>query len=195
MIFNPIIANKKVILGSGSPRRKELLKMLGVEFDVRKGDADESAPSHFNGNETAVYLAIQKAEGLKPSLTENELLITSDTEVWLKEKRFGKPESLEEAEQMLRALSGSAHQVISGLCISDLNKIESISVTTNVYFKELTDQEIEHYVNTFKPLDKAGAYGIQEWIGLIGIQKIEGSYFNVVGLPVFELAEMLNNWE
>ena len=109
-------------------------------------------------------------------------------------KRFGKPADLEEAKAMLRELSGNVHQVISGVCVCNLERTESTSVTTYVFFKELTEAEIEHYVTTYKPLDKAGAYGIQEWIGLVGIQKIEGSYFNVVGLPVFELSKMLSSW-
>lgn len=192
--MNSLPQNIKLVLGSGSPRRKELLSLLGYSFEVRKGNADEIAPSHLNGNETAVFLALQKAEELKNTLQENELLITSDTEVWKGKRRFGKPQSLEEAKSMLRELSGSSHQVISGVCLSDLHRTESLSVTTNVFFKPLTEEEIEYYVSNFKPLDKAGAYGIQEWVGLIGIEKIEGSYFNVVGLPVFELAEMLKNW-
>lgn len=192
--MNSLPQNIKLVLGSGSPRRKELLSLLGYSFEIRKGNADEIAPSHLNGNETAVFLAIQKAEELKSTLLENELLITSDTEVWKGKRRFGKPQSLEEAKSMLRELSGGSHQVISGVCISDLKRREALSVTTNVFFKPLTEEEIEYYVSNFKPLDKAGAYGIQEWIGLIGIEKIDGSYFNVVGLPVFELAERLKNW-
>lgn len=184
----------KLVLGSGSPRRKELLSQLGYSFEVRKGNADEIAPSHLNGNETAVFLALQKAEELKLTLSPNELLITSDTEVWKGNKRFGKPANLDEAKAMLRELSGGVHQVISGVCICDLEKTESTSVTTHVFFKDLSEDEIEYYVTKFKPLDKAGAYGIQEWIGLVGIEKIEGSYFNVVGLPVFELDKMLKDW-
>lgn len=192
--MNKLSTHIKLVLGSGSPRRKELLSQLGYSFEVRKGDADEIAPSHLNGNETAVFLALQKAENLKHTLSPNELLITSDTEVWKGSKRFGKPVNLEEAKAMLLELSGDVHQVISSICICDLERTESTSVTTNVFFKPLTEEEIEYYVSNFKPLDKAGAYGIQEWIGLIGIERIEGSYFNVVGLPVFELTEMLKNW-
>lgn len=168
--------------------------MLGYSFEVRKGNADEIAPSHLNGNETAVFLALQKAEELKSTLQQNELLITSDTEVWKGSRRFGKPQDLDESKAMLRELSGASHQVISGVCLCDLKRTKSLSVTTNVFFKTLSEEEIEHYVSEYKPLDKAGAYGIQEWIGLVGIERIEGSYFNVVGLPVFELAEMLKNW-
>jgi septum formation protein len=193
--MNNLSSHIKLVLGSGSPRRKELLSQLGYSFEVRKGDADEIAPSHLNGNETAVFLALQKAEGLKPTLAPDELLITSDTEVWKGDRRFGKPANLEEAKAMLRELSGDVHQVISSVCICDLERTESTSVTTNVFFKDLSEVEINYYVTNYKPLDKAGAYGIQEWIGLVGIEKIEGSYFNVVGLPVFELAELLNSWE
>jgi septum formation protein len=193
--MNNLSSHIKLVLGSGSPRRKELLSQLGYSFEVRKGDADEIAPSHLNGNETAVFLALQKAEGLKPTLAPDELLITSDTEVWKGNRRFGKPANLEEAKAMLRELSGDVHQVISSVCICDLERTESTSVTTNVFFKDLSEVEINYYVTNYKPLDKAGAYGIQEWIGLVGIEKIEGSYFNVVGLPVFELAELLNSWE
>lgn len=184
----------KLILGSGSPRRKELLSLLGYDFEIRKADTDEVAPSHLNGSETAAYLALQKAEALKETLADDEWLITADTEVWKDNKRFGKPESLKEAKDMLHELSGGAHHVISGICLCHGAQVETISVTTIVHFKTLSEEEIEHYVNTYKPLDKAGAYGIQEWIGLIGIEKIEGSYYNVVGLPVFELFEMLKRW-
>ena len=193
--MNNLSSHIKLVLGSGSPRRKELLSQLGYSFEVRKGDAAEIAPSHLNGNETAVFLALQKAEGLKPTLAPDELLITSDTEVWKGDRRFGKPANLEEAKAMLRELSGDVHQVISSICVCDLGRTESTSVTTNVFFKDLSEVEINYYVTNYKPLDKAGAYGIQEWIGLVGIEKIEGSYFNVVGLPVFELAELLNSWE
>ncbi len=187
--------NKKLILGSGSPRRKELLKMLGFTFDIRVSDAEEIAPAHYNGEETAVFVALQKAEDLKPALRDDELLITADTEVWLNNKRFGKPQNLDEAKEMLRLLSGKSHSVISGICVCDAQTTKTAAAITKVFFKALSESEIEHYVNTYKPLDKAGAYGIQEWIGLIGIQKIEGSYFNVVGLPVFELMEILEGWK
>ena len=186
--------NQKLVLGSGSPRRKELLKMLGFTFDIHISNAEEIAPAHYNGEETAVFVALQKAKDLKPALRDDELLITADTEVWLNNKRFGKPKTLENAKDMLRQLSGKSHSVISGICVCDTQTTKTAAVTTKVFFKPLSESEIEHYVNTYKPLDKAGAYGIQEWIGLIGISKIEGSYFNVVGLPVFELMEILGKW-
>jgi septum formation protein len=185
---------KNIILGSGSPRRKELLTQLGYSFQVRKANTDEIAPSHYNGSETAVFLAIQKADALKPTLQQDELLITADTEVWKDNIRFGKPDSIESAKEMLRSLSGESHDVITGICVCDQKKTISLSVTTKVFFKTLSEEEIDHYTQVYQPLDKAGAYGIQEWIGLIGIEKIEGSYFNVVGLPVFELSEILMNW-
>lgn len=184
----------KIVLGSASPRRKELLLHVVNEFDIRVSETDEIAPTHLSAIETAIHVSLDKAKALWPTLEEGEVLITSDTEVWMNGTRFGKPATADEAKSMLRKLSGKEHQVVSGFCVSDQTNKVTGSAVTKVFFKSLTEDEIEFYVQEHRPFDKAGAYGIQEWIGLIGIEKIEGSYFNVVGLPVFELYESLMNF-
>lgn len=186
--------NFKLVLGSGSPRRKQLLSDLGLEFTVRVSDADESAPSNLSPTETVEWVAKSKAEALIPSLKEDELLITADTEVWQGNHRFGKPDTPEEAKSMLKKLSGTTHQVISGFCICNKSVAHTYHVSTTVYFEELSDDVIDYYIKEYRPFDKAGAYGIQEWIGMIGIQKIEGSYYNVVGLPTADVFAALKSW-
>lgn len=184
----------KLILGSGSPRRKQLLEQLGFSFEVRVSDADESAPSYLTPGQTVEWVADSKAAALLPELAENEVLLTADTEVWQGNHRFGKPATPEEASDMLRRLSGTTHNVISGFCVCSKIRKETHHVTTRVVFRTLSEEDIEYYVSTCKPFDKAGAYGIQEWIGLIGIERLEGSYHNVVGLPTAEVREVLRNW-
>lgn len=184
----------RFILGSGSPRRKELLLSIIPQFTIRKSDADENAPMALNAEETAIHVSKQKAIDLIKDLKENELLITADTEVWLGNRRFGKPANAEEANEMLQSLSGYQHQVVTGFCLASTNRIYSEAVITQVFFKDLQQEEIDYYIKNYQPFDKAGAYGIQEWIGLIGIQKIEGSYFNVVGLPIQELNNALQSF-
>lgn len=186
---------RKYILGSGSPRRKQLLSDLGIEFEVRISDADEVAPGHLSPSETVEWVAEQKAEALRSSLLDNEVLITADTEVWKDNRRYGKPEDREAAIEMLESLSGTSHQVISGFCLADRIRTRTYHVVTNVEFKVLERATIEHYVDQYQPFDKAGAYGIQEWIGMVGIQKISGSYYNVVGLPTTELWQAIKDWD
>ncbi len=185
--------SKKLILGSQSPRRKELLSGMGLSFDVQPIHADESFDANMPVREVAEYVAVKKARAFTGDLT-SALLITSDTTVVLDNSILNKPKSLEEAAQMLSSLSDSTHEVVTGVCLRDEEEVTSFSETTEVTFKELSAEEINYYVSTYKPLDKAGAYGIQEWIGQIGITQIKGSYFNVVGLPTDRLWSYLNSF-
>lgn len=180
-----------IILGSGSPRRKELLASLGFTFTVKTKPTDESYPNSLAPQGVPIYLAKKKAVALVADLANGETLITADTIVVLEGKILGKPSSLEEAKYMLQQLSGKKHEVISGVYIKSATNEEEITVSTDVYFKQLSQEEIDYYVHTYSPLDKAGAYGIQEWIGQIGVEKIHGSYYNVVGLPTEELWKTL----
>ena len=182
-----------LILGSKSPRRQELIKGMGFEYEIRTLDTDESYPSTLKGTEVAGYLAIQKADALLPTLQENELLLTSDTVVIVEGELLGKPADKDEAGAMLTKLSGKTHQVITGVHLATMQHRHTFSVTTEVVFHSLQAQEIEHYVQHYKPFDKAGSYGIQEWIGYIGIEKMKGSYYNVMGLPTAELWQELRN--
>lgn len=183
-----------IILGSQSPRRKELLANLGLEFTQRSLDADESYPKDLRSKEVAEYLSRKKAAAGLATLQKNEMLITSDTTVVLGKKILNKASNEKEAAQMLRELSAKKHKVISGVCLSTKEKAISFSVTTKVYFKKLSKEEIEYYIANYQPFDKAGAYGIQEWIGMIGVKKIKGSYYNVMGLPLKELYEELRKF-
>ncbi len=177
--------NKKIILASNSPRRKELLQGLDIAFEVKvlKG-IDESYPSSLPKPQIAEFIATKKADAYKPNIKEDEIIITADTIVVCEDEIMGKPKDEEDAKRMLHKLSGCTHQVITGVCLTTNNNLHSFSVITNVTFDKLSQEDIEYYVNTYNPLDKAGAYGIQEWIGHVGVSRIEGSYFNVVGLPV-----------
>ena len=185
----------KIILGSQSPRRKELLAGLGYTFSCRTTDVDEVFPDSLIGEEIPIYLSRLKAEALISTLQEDELLITADTIVWHNAQVLGKPCNEKEAHEMLRALSGETHEVITGVTLTSLQRQTSFAVNTKVRFSVLTEEEIAHYVHHFHPLDKAGAYGIQEWIGYIGVEYIEGSYFNVMGLPVQRLYKELKSWK
>lgn len=175
------------ILASKSPRRQELLRELGISFSVEILDVDESYPESLNREEIPVFLAELKAKPFSGKLTENDLLITADTIVWLNGEVFGKPAGKQEAIEILQKLSDNEHQVISGVCLTSAQKQKSFFSVSNVRFKKLSDSEINFYIDEYKPYDKAGAYGIQEWIGYIGITHIEGSFFNVMGLPVQQL--------
>lgn len=178
----------RLILASNSPRRKELLSGLDVDFEIIVlPDIDESYPVDIAKENVAEYIAKKKADAYKDQLTKDTMLITADTVVVLGDKVFGKPKDLVEAKTMLHELSNNKHQVISGVCLSTVEKQVSFSVKTEVKFCILEDNEINYYVEKYMPLDKAGAYGIQEWIGYIGIERIDGSYFNVMGLPVQKL--------
>jgi len=183
-----------IILGSGSPRRKELLTSLGFSFTVKTLPTDESYPTTLAAEDVPIYLAKKKAAALLPDLKKDEVLITADTLVVLDGKIVGKPVSEEEAKNMLGLLSGKKHEVISGVYITSATKEQEITVSTDVYFKHLSPEEIAYYVTNYSPLDKAGAYGIQEWIGQVGVKKINGSYYNVVGLPTEAVWEALRKW-
>ncbi len=187
------IANKKVILASKSPRRQELLKGLNIPFEVLTREVNEDYPAHIATAEIAEFLAKKKANAFVDILNDENIIICADTIVVLGNKVLGKPKSHAEAFEMLEALSGRQHKVISGVCVKTNTKTISFSSTTIVDFKTLSDAEINFYIKTYKPFDKAGSYGIQEWIGYIGISNINGSYFNVMGLPVYELNEVLSN--
>ncbi len=176
----------QLILASNSPRRKELLSSLELNFKVEAYPIDESFPPDLKEDLVAEYIAKKKADGFR-TLNQNELLITSDTVVINKGTILGKPSSKEEAFDMISSLSGNTHTVITGVMLRTLKKEVSFSESTHVTFRELSVSEIDHYINKYQPFDKAGAYGIQEWIGKIGIEKIEGDYYNVVGLPLEKL--------
>ncbi len=181
-----------IVLASASPRRSQLLAELGIDFRVIVREIKEDYPAVLKGEEIAIHLSSLKADAFeKEFFTENTLLITADTIVCLEGKVLGKPASREEAISTLGQLSGKMHQVITGVSIRTIQKEVNFGVSTDVYFKELKDEEIIHYVDQYKPYDKAGAYGIQEWIGYIGIERIDGSFYNVMGLPVLKLYEEL----
>ena len=175
------------ILASKSPRRQELIHDLGIDFRVEIRDVEENFPAELYREEIPVFLAELKAKPFLGTLAVNDLLITADTIVWLDGEVFGKPSDREDAFRILKKLSGKEHQVISGVCLTGMEKQKSFYSISNVSFRELSDKEIYFYIDEFKPYDKAGAYGIQEWIGYIGITHIEGSFYNVMGLPVQQL--------
>lgn len=178
----------KVILASGSPRRRELMAGLGVNYEVRiLPDVDESYPNTLQGEEIPLYIAKEKADAYIPMMQPDELIITADTIVWLDGKVLGKPRDREDALQMLRTMSGRTHEVFTGVCITTTNWQRSFTAQTEVRFATLSEDEIIYYVDNFKPMDKAGAYGVQEWIGFIGVENISGSYYNIMGLPVQKL--------
>lgn len=183
----------KFILASGSPRRQELLKDLGLDFTIGIKEVEETYPETLKEHQITDYLSDLKSKPFENSIDKNEIVITSDTIVWVNNQALGKPNSYADAVQMLNMLSNTKHKVITSVCLTgkDFKKIFHDTVT--VYFKKLSKEEIEYYVTTFKPFDKAGSYGIQEWIGKIGITKIEGSYFTVMGLPVHKLYKELQN--
>lgn len=187
------LSKYSIILASNSPRRQELIKSLNIPFSIKIKEVEEIYPKELNHTEITDFLANLKASPFKKDLKENELLITSDTIVWIHNKALGKPKDYEEAFQMLKELSNTTHEVITSICITSKSFQKTINDTTIVSFKKLLDEEIDYYINTYKPFDKAGAYGIQEWIGKIGITKIEGSYFNVMGFPVHKLYKELSN--
>ena len=189
------MVNYKIILASNSPRRKELLAGLDVDFEVRvlKG-VDESYPATLPTAEIAEYIALKKAAAYREAMAADELIITADTIVVLNDEVLGKPKDAADACRMLHELSGKTHQVVTGVVLTTKGRQEHFSVVSNVTFKELTDDEIDYYVETYKPMDKAGAYGIQEWIGYVGVTRLEGSYFNVMGLPVQRIYEALKRF-
>ena len=178
----------KVILASNSPRRKELLAGLGVDYEVRTlPDVDESYPETLQGADIPLYIAKEKADAYVAMMQPGELMITADTIVWLDGKVLGKPQDKEDALQMLRTMSGRTHEVFTGVCITTTDWQRSFTAQTEVRFATLSEEEIAYYVDNFQPMDKAGAYGVQEWIGFIGVENISGSYYNIMGLPVQKL--------
>ena len=188
------ISNYKIILASNSPRRRELLSGLGLDYEVRIiNNIDESYPDNLKGEDIPVYISKVKAEAYLPSLKENEMVITADTIVYTGNKVLGKPADKDDAYNMLKALSGHTHNVITGVYIKKKNFQRSFASVTEVTFDTLSDEEIFYYIDKYRPYDKAGAYGIQEWIGFIGVCSIKGSYFNVMGLPVQRLYKELKD--
>jgi len=186
MTENPLnekLKGYRVLLASGSPRRQELLKELGVSFEQVKNEVEETYPQHLEGAEISDHLALLKAKALQPALRERDILITADTVVWHKGISLAKPADVKEAVQMLNTLSNEMHQVITSVCFTTQKKQLVQHCTTEVRFRKLQPQEIQYYAESYRPVDKAGAYGIQEWLGNIGIDEIRGSYTNVVGMP------------
>ena len=186
-----IPAGKKLVLASKSPRRQELLKQMGLEFSVRIQSIEETYPEGLEGSAIAEYLAGQKADALSATLRPDEILLTSDTVVWCSGKSLEKAADEAEAYRMLKQLSGKKHEVITAVCLQSTGHREIFSDTVRVHFRELSDEDIRYYIQTCKPFDKAGAYGIQEWIGMTGITAIEGSFFTVMGLPTHLIYERL----
>ena len=186
---------KKIVLASNSPRRKELLAGLDVDFSVRVLDGiDESYPAELPTRQIAEYISQKKAAAYRNEMADDELVITADTVVILGDEVMGKPQDASDAHRMLRALSGQTHQVITGVTLTTKERQESFSVETDVTFRELTDEEIDYYIDHYRPFDKAGAYGVQEWIGYVGVTALRGSYFNVMGLPVQRIYEALKTF-
>ncbi len=193
-MLNQLLKNYNIILASGSPRRQQFFKDLGIKYDIQLKSVDEIYPERLRSFAIADYLAQIKALPFKDELQEKDILITSDTIVWYKDKALGKPKSKEEAFSMLKSLSDDYHEVITSVCFTNTTLQKTVNATTKVYFKELSDEEINFYIENYNPFDKAGAYGIQEWIGQIGVEKIEGSYFNVMGLPTHLVYNALLNF-
>ena len=187
------LANYSIILASGSPRRQQFFKDLDLDFEIRLKDVEEIYPPELKAGEITNYLAELKAKAFEGEINDNEILITSDTIVWHKDKALGKPKDKEDAFAILKSLSNATHEVITSVCFKTKNKTELISEITKVTFNPLTDAVIDYYLEHYKPYDKAGAYGIQEWIGFIGVAKVEGSYTNVMGMPTDKVFEYLNN--
>lgn len=184
------LQHKRIILASGSPRRQKFLRELDIDFTIQIKEVEEIYPNHLQASEITNFLAELKAEAFD-LLAENEILLTSDTIVWHENKALGKPKDAQNAFEMLQSLSGKTHEVITSVCFKTKNSLETFSETTKVTFNSLSDEAIRYYLNAYQPYDKAGSYGIQEWIGLVGIAKIEGSYTNVVGLPVDKVYKKL----
>lgn len=190
-----VAKNYKIILASNSPRRKELLAGIDIDFEVRViQDIDESYPADLPTKDIAEYISRKKAAVYQKKMTDDELVITADTIVVLDSEVMGKPHDEADASRMLHKLSGRTHQVITGVTLTTTTRQQSFSVETDVTFKKLSDEEINYYVQRYKPFDKAGAYGIQEWIGHIGVTGLQGSYFNVMGLPVQRIYEALRQF-
>ena len=197
MVINELLKDYRIILASASPRRRELLNGIGITFETCSLDVDESVLEHWEGEEIPLRLSEKKSDAWEKPLDAKTILITADTIVWLNGKMIGKPSNEEDARKMLRELSGNSHQVFTGVTLRNHEQRRSFCVTSTVWFRVLSEEEINYYIKNFKPFDKAGSYGVQEWIGFIGIERIEGSYFNVMGLPTqrlyLELMRFLGN--
>ncbi|WP_300439886.1 Maf-like protein [Christiangramia sp.] len=186
-MLKELLKDHEIILASGSPRRQKIFKDLKIPVTIDVRPIDEIFPEHLKKEEITDFLSALKAEAFKKDLKKNQILITSDTIVYNDGKALGKPKDHKQAVEMIKSLSGKDHEVITSVCFTTTNEQKILNHTTKVTFSALSDKEIEYYVSNYKPFDKAGGYAIQEWIGLIGIEKIEGSYFNVVGLPTHEV--------
>ena len=182
----------RLILASGSPRRQKFFKDLDLDFEIRLKEIEEIYPQELKAHEITNYLAELKASAFEGELQTNEILITSDTIVWYKNKALGKPKNEQDAFQILKSLSNATHEVITSVCFKTNKKLEVLYEITKVTFNELSDEAIWYYLENYKPYDKAGAYGIQEWIGFVGVSKIEGSYANVMGMPTDKVYEYLS---
>lgn len=184
-----------IVLASNSPRRRELLSGLDIDYEVKVlDDIDESYPSSIPLREVAEYLSIKKADAYTSYLKDSDLLITADTIVLLEDEIYGKPVDKEDAIRMLRGLSGKTHEVITGVSLVSKDKAVTFSSVTKVVFGDLSDDEINYYIDKYKPYDKAGSYGVQEWIGYVGVKHMEGSYYNVMGLPIYRVFEELKKF-
>lgn len=187
------LKNYNIILASGSPRRQQFFKDLDLDFEIRLKEIEEIYPIELKAEEITYFLAELKANAFENELQTNDILVTSDTIVWHKNKALGKPTDYDDAFQILKSLSNDTHEVITSVCFKTVEKTTTISEITKVTFHNLSDQAIQYYIENYKPFDKAGAYGIQEWIGFIGVSKIEGSYANVMGMPVDKVYEYFSN--
>jgi septum formation protein len=187
------LKNYTIILASGSPRRQQFFKDLDLDFEIRVKEIEEIYPDDLKGVAITNYLAELKSNAFEGELQPNDLLITSDTIVWLNGNALGKPEDYDDAVQILKSLSNATHEVITSVCFKTMSNTVTLNDSTKVTFNTLTENEIRYYLDNYKPFDKAGAYGIQDWIGLVGILKVEGSYTNVVGLPTHLVYDYLNN--
>jgi septum formation protein len=187
------LKNYKIILASGSPRRQQFFKDLDLDFEIRIKEIEEIYPDHLKTHEITDYLAVLKANAFEGELIENEILVTSDTIVWHKNRALGKPKDHDDAFQILKTLSNETHEVITSVCFKTTKNSSVFHEITKVTFSTLSDESIDYYLKNYKPFDKAGAYGIQEWIGFIGVSKIEGSYANVMGMPTDKVFNYLLN--
>jgi septum formation protein len=187
------LRNYHLVLASGSPRRQQFFKDLDLDFEIRLKDIEEIYPPELKAEEITNYLAELKANAFEGELQANEILITSDTIVWHNNKALGKPKDEQDAFAILKSLSNATHEVITSVCFKTNSKTKLLHEITKVTFNELSEDAIRYYIENYKPFDKAGAYGIQEWIGFVGVSKIEGSYANVMGMPTDKVYEYLNN--
>ncbi len=192
--MNLLPPGKKLILASKSPRRKALLEEMGIPFEARTKEVEEDYPENLEGAQIAEYLARKKAKAFRNEIAKNEVVLSSDTVVWCTGRSLAKARDAEEAAQMLRMLSNRSHEVITAVCLYAQHRIVVFSDKTVVHFNRLKEEDIQYYIRHFKPFDKAGAYGIQEWIGMVGIRAIEGSYFTVMGLPTHLVFERLRHF-